>query len=245
MKTFFTVKFALIPFAVFWALLGAGHPDWAIWLGLVLSLAGNLWRAARRDLVVLELGGLVLFAFLAAALTVSRDWTAGNALWLSFAGLGGISLVSLIFGHPWTADYARAAFPDSAGTPQFRIINAAITGLWGVLFLVIGICRYFGVSEFVTMAIVISGALISIFGPRYAVNTMLERLRAGQETFRWPAPILFGRHQHRLRRRHCRSRNWRIDGSGLARRRRPEGDGVRPSCTGRRLLSQLSAQGAS
>ena len=188
MKTFFTVKFALIPFAVFWALLGARHPDWAIGLGLVLSLAGNLWRAARRDLVLLEVGGLALFALLAAAQMVSGDWTAGNALWLSFEGLGAISLVSLIFGHPWTADYARAAYPDNAGTPQFRIINAAMTGLWGVLFFVIGLLRFFGVSEFVTAAIVILGALISVFGPRLAINRMMERLRAGQETFRWPAP---------------------------------------------------------
>ncbi len=188
MKTFFTVKFALIPFAVFWALLGAKHADWAIGLGLVLSLAGNLWRVARRDFVALEVGGLALFALLAAALMASPDWTAANALWLSFAGLGAISVVSLIFGHPWTADYARAAYPDNAGTPQFRIINAAMTGLWGGLFLAIGFCRYLGVSEFATTAIVISGALVSIFGPRLAVNYMLERLRAGQETFRWPAP---------------------------------------------------------
>jgi phytoene dehydrogenase-like protein len=188
MKTFFTVKFALVPFVVFWALLGAKQPDWAIGLGLALSLAGNLWRAARRDFVVLEAGGLALFALLAAALMVSRDWAAGNALWLSFAGLGVISLASLAFGRPWTADYARAAFPDSAGTPQFRIINAAMTGLWGVLFTVIGLCRFFGVSEFVTTAIVILGALVSIFGPRMAVRSMLERMLAARETFRWPAP---------------------------------------------------------
>jgi all-trans-retinol 13,14-reductase len=164
MKTFFTVKFALVPFAVFWALLGARHPDWAIWLGLALSLARNLWRAVRRNLVALEAGELALFALFAAGLIVSPDWTAGNALWLSFAGLGAISLVSLIFGHPWTADYARAAYPDNAGTPQFRIINAAMTGLWGALFFGIGICRFFGVSEFITTAIVILGALISVLG---------------------------------------------------------------------------------
>ena len=188
MRTFFTVKFALLPFAAFWALLGARHPDWAIWLGLALSLAGNLWRFHRRDFVVLEAGGLALFALLAAALLVSRDWTVANALWLSFAGLGIISLVSVIVGHPWTADYARATYPDKAGTQQFRIINAAMTGLWGVLFVAIGVSRFFGVSELVTTAIVIAGALVSIFGPRLAVKTMLERLRAGQETFRWPAP---------------------------------------------------------
>jgi all-trans-retinol 13,14-reductase len=40
---------------------------------------------------------------------------------------------------------ARAAFPGSADTPQFHIINAAITGLWGVLFLLLGICHHAGV----------------------------------------------------------------------------------------------------
>ena len=88
MKTFFTVKFALVPFAVFWALLGAKYPDWAIWSGLALASAGNLWRAAGRDFFGLEAGGLALFALLAGALLVSHDWTAANALWLSFAGLG-------------------------------------------------------------------------------------------------------------------------------------------------------------
>jgi hypothetical protein len=67
MKIFFTVKLALIPFVVFWALLGARQPDWAIWSGFALSLAGNLWRIWRRDLVVLEAGGLGLFAMMAAA----------------------------------------------------------------------------------------------------------------------------------------------------------------------------------
>ena len=60
MKTFFTVKFALIPFAVFWTLLGAHHPDWAIWSGLILSSVCNIWRSVNRDFVELELGGLAL-----------------------------------------------------------------------------------------------------------------------------------------------------------------------------------------
>jgi hypothetical protein len=34
MKTFFNVKLALIPFVLFWALLAAGHPAWAVWSGL-------------------------------------------------------------------------------------------------------------------------------------------------------------------------------------------------------------------
>ncbi|MFO1110250.1 MAG: NAD(P)/FAD-dependent oxidoreductase [Bradyrhizobium sp.] len=188
MKIFFTVKLALLPFAVFWALLGAHHADWAIWSGLALSLAGNLWRAACRDVVTLEAGGLALFALLAAAQLASPDWAAANALWLSFAGLGAISLASAVLRRPWTADYSRAAYPDNAGTPQFLLINLAITALWGVLFLAIGICRWSGVSEWVTSAIVVVGALCSIFGPRLAIRYALQRVRAGRETFHWPAP---------------------------------------------------------
>jgi len=46
-KTFFTVKFALLPFAAFWALLGARHPDWAIWRG---RLKGS--KSPIRNLVI-------------------------------------------------------------------------------------------------------------------------------------------------------------------------------------------------
>jgi all-trans-retinol 13,14-reductase len=188
MKTFINVKLALIPFALFWALLAARHPDWAVWSGLALSLAGNLWRAVSRQFVVLEAGGLVLFVLLALAQWLSADWMAVNALWLSFAGLGAISLLSLVLGRPWTSDYARMAYPDNAATPQFRIINAAMSGLWGVLFLAIALCRFLGVSEVITTAIVCTGALISIFGPRRAIEFSLQRLRDAQETFHWPAP---------------------------------------------------------
>lgn len=188
MKIFLTVKLALIPFVVFWGLLGARYPDWAIWSGLTLSLAGNLWRMRRRELLTLEAGGLALFALLAVAQLIAPAWAAANALWLSFAGLGTISLASAAMRRPWTADYSRAAYPDNAATPQFFAINLAITGLWGVLFLAIGICRWAGISGWVTSAIVVTGALLSIFGPRLAIRYVLQRMRSARETFHWPAP---------------------------------------------------------
>ncbi|HZR87232.1 MAG TPA: NAD(P)/FAD-dependent oxidoreductase [Bradyrhizobium sp.] len=194
MKIFLTVKLALIPFILFWALLGAHHADWAIWLGLVLSLAGNAWRVWRRDIVMLEAGGLVLFSVLAALQLAAPDWTATNALWLSFAGLGAISLFSVLIGRPWTADYSRTAYSATAGTPQFRAVNAAISLLWGILFLAIAACRAFAVSAWVTTAIVVFGALVSILGPRLAIRYALQRLRAARETFDWPAPSFASNH---------------------------------------------------
>lgn len=96
----------------------------------------------------------------------------------------------MAIGRPWTADYSRAAYPDNAGTTQFRMINAAITSLWGILFLALGFCRWFGVAGWITSAIVIFGALVSIFGPRLAIGLLLRRLRAERESFNWPAPNL-------------------------------------------------------
>ncbi|MFX8797673.1 hypothetical protein ABTM57_20345, partial [Acinetobacter baumannii] len=84
-----------------------------------------------------------------------------NAVWLSFAFIGVGSLVSVLLGRPWTGDYARAAYPDNAATVQFRLINAALTGLWGVLFLAIAACRWAGASPWITTAIVVGGALVS------------------------------------------------------------------------------------
>jgi phytoene dehydrogenase-like protein len=188
MKIFLAVKFALLPFVVFWVLLGAGHPDWAIWSGLALSLAGNVWRAWRREWTSLEAGGFLLFVLLALSEVISPAWAAASALWLSFAGLGVISLISTVLGRPWTADYARAAYPDNAASPQFRMINAAMTLLWGVLFLAIGLCRWAGASEWITGAIVLAGALVSIFGPKLAIRYALSRLLALRETFHWTAP---------------------------------------------------------
>lgn len=188
MKTFLTVKLVLVPFALFWALLALQQPTAAICSGLALSLIGNCWRARRRELFVLEAGGLVLFVALAALLLIAPDFAAAHALWLSFAGLSAISALSLLIRRPWTADYARAAHPDNAGTQQFFVINAAITAVWAVLFGAIAACRYANAPGAVILAIVTVGALISIFGPKLAIRLVLQRLAASQESYRWPAP---------------------------------------------------------
>ncbi|MGJ4915317.1 FAD-dependent oxidoreductase [Bradyrhizobium sp. HKCCYLRH2060] len=188
MKVFLTVKLALLPFVVFWTLLAWHQPAWAVWSALALALAANVWRASRSELALLELGSLALFVVLAIANDVAPNWTAGNALWLSFAGLGLISFASLAVGRPWTGDYSRSAYADSASTPQFHLINMLMTGLWGVLFLVLGLCRWASVASWITTAIVIGGALISIFGPRFAIRQALLRMRAAREECHWPAP---------------------------------------------------------
>lgn len=190
MKTFLLVKLGLAPLAIFWALLAYGAPGGAIATGFSLSVAAALWRRTRGETFLLEIGGLVTLAALAALWFVDPVWTAANALWMSFAGLGVASFLGLAMGRPWTADYARSSFAASAGSRQFFLVNAAMSGLWGALFLAIAAARYAQLSPVVVTAIVGGGALVSIFGPRAALRLAFNRMRRGREEFHWPAPAL-------------------------------------------------------
>lgn len=193
MKVFLAVQFALLPFVLFWALLASHHLNGAVWAGLALSLFFNLWRALRQELVVLELGSAAQFLLMSIAADVAPGWTAANGLWLSFAGLALISLVSLIVGRPWTTDYARVAAPENAATSQFWLVNALMSGLWGVLFAVLAWCHWAGVQPWVTISIVGLGAVLSVFGPTLTIRQLLRRVRASREEFRWPAPLFAAR----------------------------------------------------
>ena len=131
MKTFFTVKFALAPFVVFWALLDFAPPGAAIVAGLILALAGGAWRWHRREIKNLEIGGLAIFLGLGLADLIAPQWTGTQAASLSFAGLGLVCLVSVALRKPWTADYSRAAFAEAAESPIFQSVNMALSALWG------------------------------------------------------------------------------------------------------------------
>jgi len=188
MRTFLTVKFTLIPYAVLFALLAQGRSGWAFASAFGLTAALEAWRLARREYFILELGSLALFAILGLAYLVAPQAVAHNALWLSFAGLGVIALAGLAFRRPWTADYSRAAYPENADTPQFFAINALLSGLWGVLFLALAFARYLAAPGWTTALMVAGGALVSIFGPKLTINLALKKMIAARETYRWPAP---------------------------------------------------------
>ena len=192
MKTFFTVKFALAPFVVFWLLLDLAPPGTAIAAGLILSIAGSAWRWYRREIKSLEIGGLAIFLGLGLADLIAPQWAAANAASLSFTGLGLVCLATVALRKPWTADYSRAAFAEAAETPIFQAVNMALSGLWGVLFLLIALARTLQASALLTTAIAVIGALISIFGPKLLVRAMARRMLGRQEAFDWPPPAIGG-----------------------------------------------------
>jgi all-trans-retinol 13,14-reductase len=192
MKTFFTVKVALLPFVIYWALLVRDMPGAALAAGLVLSLAGFAWRLHTRDIKNLEIGGLAIFAALCLAALVVPDVVAAHAASLSFAGLGLVGLATVALRKPWTADYSRAAFAEAAESPIFQAVNMALSGLWGALFLLLALAHMLKAGALVTTGIVALGALASIFGPKLLVRVALSRRIVSQETYKWPAPALGG-----------------------------------------------------
>jgi len=101
MKTFFTVKFALAPFVVFWALLDFASPGAAIVAGLILSVAGSAWRWRRREIKSLEIGGLAIFIGLGFADLTVPQFAGPNAAFLSLTGLGLVCLATVALRKPW------------------------------------------------------------------------------------------------------------------------------------------------
>ena len=114
------------------------------------------------------------------------------ALCFSFAGLGALALLTVAFGKPWTADYARAVFAAEAESPIFLRVNMLISGLWGGLFLVDAILVASGAGALATTALFALGALVSILGPRFMIRAEIARQIAAAEPYPWPAPKFTG-----------------------------------------------------
>jgi phytoene dehydrogenase-like protein len=187
MRTFIAAKIGLLPFVLFWA-LAASAPQPAISCALGLSIAVNLWRWRRNDLKQVEVGGLALFAFLAAGLAVAPAFILTHALAFSFFALALVAFISLGRKKPWTADYAAAEFSQQRESPIFIGINKALSSLWMTIFLGLGLLAWFGANPLFAAALTLAGVVASIFGPDLQVRAILSRKLATQCDFDWPAP---------------------------------------------------------
>ncbi len=74
----------------------------------------------------------------------------------------------MILRRPWTAEFSRADHAGEAANPIFTAINMIISGIWGALFLLLALASALKAGFAVTAAIVIVGAVTSIFAPKLA-----------------------------------------------------------------------------
>ena len=190
MSTFLRAKLGLAAFVIFWFLAARGLPAAAVAIGAALAVAVAGWRLVRRAASDLDLFTAAFFTLAAVAHAVAPDATAAHMVAASFAALGLFSLAGVALGRPWTAELSRAAFAAVAETPAFIAVNSAISGLWGILFLLLGAAREWDWGAWASVAIVAFGALASILGPRLLIRIGLNRMIRAQSDYHWPAPPL-------------------------------------------------------
>ena len=190
MKTFFTVKFALLPIAVFVFLIAYGMPAGAIGAGFLVSVIVGAWRLRAGDIKMLETATVAIFGGLTVGLLLfPRDRVATHAIPLAFGGIGVFAITTVV--RRQALD--RRVFPR--GVPgRFAIRSSS----WSTRS-----CRRCGAGSsaagdrhalkaggVVTTAIVVVGTIASTLGPKWLIRTALTRRIAELETYHWPAPTL-------------------------------------------------------
>lgn len=192
MSTFLNVSLALLPIAIFSVLLARGLPANAVHAGLLASIVIATWRAYRSEARMLEGAILLIFAALSFAIFLWPHAVAAQALTFVFAGLGVFALGTVLLRRPWTSEFSRTDHAGEAGNPIFVQVNMAVSGIWGVLFLLLALAGHLKAGMAVTLAIVVVGIVTSILGPKWLVRRALAKRLAARETWRWPAPSLGG-----------------------------------------------------
>lgn len=101
------------------------------------------FKAEVSHVKLLDVATVVFFAALtiAAIVTSRHDVTELDkySQAISSGALGIIALGSIVFGHPFTVDYAREQVPPQAWhTAAFKRVNLVLTSVWTAVFLVCG-----------------------------------------------------------------------------------------------------------
>ena len=181
-----------------WIAFGASQPlggPWPSLVALVLSLglcAVDRWRGSLK---APELVAAVFFALLPACGALGWSWPQENVGLVIHLVLAGMAFGGIALGIPFTLQYAREEVPrDYWHLPQFVAVNAAITAVWGVNFLVGAAAFQLAptIAPLVGAAAVFVGILANRRLPDRLVNRAIAKRLAEREPYDWPAPAVIG-----------------------------------------------------
>lgn len=190
MTTFLNVNRALLPLVILTVLTAGGLTQEAIYGGAIASVLIGVWRLYEGEVRILERATLAIFVLLAIAYRLFPAAVGSNAIAIALAGLGVFAIASVVIERPWTAEFSRADYQAEAASPIFAAVNMAISGLWGVLFMLLALVNLWHAGAAYSIAIVVVGALASTFGPRWLVRKALSQRIAARETYHWAPPAL-------------------------------------------------------
>ena len=201
MNTFLSATLGLLPLILFWTLSGFGTPAVGLALGLAGAVLLNVWRARTEGVRLLEVAVLATLGLIAIAFLAAPDLARPRAVAASFAAMGVFFLATVVAGRPWTADYSRAAFGPVAKDKAFLQINALISGVWGLVFVVYAAGLHLGWPIWTLIAVTIAAKAATIVGPGLLARALLIRRAHLRRAAR-------GRGRQGARRRATRRSRW-------------------------------------
>ena len=191
-----------------WIAFGALQPAGGLWapaaaflLSVVLCVVDR--RVVDRRVVdrrrgspkAPELVAAVFFTALPACGLLGWTWPGENIGLVIHLVLAGMAFGTLAAGSPFTLQYARDEWPrEYWRVPQFVAINAAITAVWGVIFLVGAAAFWLAPlwAPFVSMAATVAGILLNRTLPNWLSGRAIAKQLAAMEPYDWPAPAVIG-----------------------------------------------------
>lgn len=188
MKTYLSVKIALLPFALYWLANGLGSPLLGASAGALIAAVAFAYRVRFGGPRLLEGSALLVLSLIAGLNASGVAGAAAHGVALSFAALGAACGMSVARGQPWTSAYSAAAWKGASQSPLFLQINRWISSLWAVLFSSLAVAHWSGLAGAATWIPAALGALASIGLPAVMVRRMLRQKLASQEKYSWPAP---------------------------------------------------------
>ncbi len=185
MKTFLSVKIALLPFALFWIASGLGYALVGALAGAVLAAVALVYRVRQGGPLLLESTALIVLSVLALMYGMPLG---SQGVALSFLALGSACSYSVFVGRPWTSAYSAAAWQGASQSALFVRINRFISSLWAVEFCYLGGAHLFGLAGAAIWIPLAIGVITSIGLPPVVVRRTLSRQIAAREQYPWPAP---------------------------------------------------------
>jgi hypothetical protein len=128
---------AFSPWIAFWIISG-GHSMTRLHAGIVVAaILVVVMGITRLHRGLILWAGVVFFAFaIVAVVLLDNRWVIAHLGILASGTLFMATLISIVFGQPFTESYAREHVPSELwDSPAFIRSSYTVTGVWGIIFL--------------------------------------------------------------------------------------------------------------